>query len=238
MRDKSSRSTMNLEHRHSCLISLAQRKGGVGKTTLAVSVAAELSRRGIDAALVDADPQLSACEWARPGALAFPVYEMPLDRDPVAVWARQVRAIEAECIIVDAPPHDRAVGAAVAVSDVLLVPCTPSGLDLESTAQTLAIVRAVRERRAAHLDVVLVPNRVDARTLEGRQLIDELHAFGEAVASSVGDRSAFVRAFSLGCSVADLAPGDKAEREVVALADLVMRLRPDIGASRAATNFA
>jgi chromosome partitioning protein len=229
---------MEAPRRAPCLISFAQRKGGVGKTTLAVSVAAELSARGIGTALIDADPQASACEWARPGNLAFPVYEMPLDREPVAAWAGRAREIDAACVVVDAPPHDRAVGAAVAISDILLVPCTPSGLDIESTEQTLGIVRAVRERRAAHLDVVLVPNRVDARTLEGRQVIDELRTLGEAVARPVGNRQAFVRAFSLGCSVAELAPGEKADLEVRALADGVMRLKPRLLVPQPAANFA
>jgi chromosome partitioning protein len=229
---------MDVSRRASLILSLAQRKGGVGKTTLAVSVAAELSARGIDTALVDADPQLSACEWARPGNLDFPVYEMPFDREAVSLWARRVRLIDAACVIVDAPPQDRAVGAAVAISDVLLVPCTPSGLDLESTEHTLGIVSAVRERRPAHLDVLLVPNRVDARTLEGRQVIDELRSFGEAVAGAIGNRSAFVRAFSLGCSVAELARGDKADLEVRGLADQVLLLRPDLQARPTAANFA
>jgi chromosome partitioning protein len=169
---------MDVPRRAAFLISLAQRKGGVGKTTLAVSVAAELSVRGLDVALIDADPQLSACEWARPGNLTFPVYEMPFDREPVALWARRARMVDAACVVVDAPPHDRAVGAAVAISDMLLVPCTPSGLDLESTGHTLGIVRAVRERRPQHLDVVLVPNRVDSRTLEGRRSSKNCRASG------------------------------------------------------------
>jgi hypothetical protein len=46
------------------LIALAQRKGGVGKATLAVSLAAELCDRGLDVALVDSDPQRSAWAWA------------------------------------------------------------------------------------------------------------------------------------------------------------------------------
>jgi chromosome partitioning protein len=229
---------MEIPRRAPCLISFAQRKGGVGKTTLAVSVAAELAARGVGTALIDADPQASACEWARPGNLAFPVYEMPFDRDPVAAWARRAREIDAACVVVDAPPHDRAVGAAVAISDILVIPCTPSGLDIESTAQTLGIVRAVRERRSAHLDVLLVPNRVDQRTLEGRQVIDELLTFGEPVAGPIGNRQAFVRAFSLGCSVAELAPAEKADLEVRALADSVARLRPERLVAQPAANFA
>ena len=64
------------------IITVTQRKGGVGKTTIAVCVAAALARRGHNVALVDSDPQRSASQWAEPGNLEFPVYEMALDRDP------------------------------------------------------------------------------------------------------------------------------------------------------------
>src|SRR5262249_49316195 len=76
-----------------CIVAVAQRKGGVGKTTLAVSIAAELSARANLVALVDTDPQRSASEWARPGLLGFPVYGMDLGDGDVSFWARGVRAI-------------------------------------------------------------------------------------------------------------------------------------------------
>jgi chromosome partitioning protein len=204
-----------------CIVAVAQRKGGVGKTTLAVSIAAELSARANLVALVDTDPQRSASEWARPGLLGFPVYAMDFRESDVGGWARSVRSIGADYLIIDTAPAGRAVGASVAISDILMVPCTPSGLDLESTGQTLAIVGAVRERRAARLAVILVPNRVDSRTLEGRQIIDELASFGETVGPPIGNRAAFVRAFSSGCSVADLAPGEAGDLEIRALCDLL-----------------
>ena len=57
-------------------IAVAQRKGGVGKTTIAVSIAAELFERGDDVVLIDADPVRSACQWAALGGLRFPVREL------------------------------------------------------------------------------------------------------------------------------------------------------------------
>ena len=61
------------------IITVAQGKGGVGKTTIAVNIAGELSRRNYNVALVDSDPQGSACQWAEPGNLEFPVYEIGLE---------------------------------------------------------------------------------------------------------------------------------------------------------------
>jgi chromosome partitioning protein len=204
-------------------IAVAQRKGGVGKTTLAVSVAAELHRRSKNVALIDADPQRSACQWAKPGNLQFPVYEVAFADQTIANWMREFNQVVAsyDYVVVDTPPNERALGASVSVSNLVLVPCTPSGLDLEATARTLEIFDMVRTRWRTHLSLILVPNRVDARTLEGRQLVEELTGFGEVVGPTIGDRSAFVRAFSAGQSVADMPEGKMAHLEIQMLCDVV-----------------
>jgi chromosome partitioning protein len=153
------------------IISVAQRTGGVGKTTIAICVAAELARRGHS---VDGDPQRSACQWAEPGNLEFPVYEIGLAPDqPVVGWARDLGKIKAEIVLIDTAPTEREMGASAALADIILVPCTASGLDIEATERTLRIIEAVPKRRREPMKVVLVPNRIDRRTLEGREQFGE-----------------------------------------------------------------
>jgi chromosome partitioning protein len=204
-------------------ITVTQRKGGVGKTTIAVCIAAELARRGHHVALVDSDPQRSASQWAEPGNLEFPVYEMAMEGTSVSAWAQEVRNIQAGLVVIDTAPNAREMGASIALANLILVPCTPSGLDLDATMQTLAIIDAARERRHDVIKVILVPNRLDRRTLEGRQLVEELSEFGEIVGPPIASRSAFVRSFTSGQSVASFMPGDAADLEIRQLADAVER---------------
>jgi chromosome partitioning protein len=206
------------------IIALAQRKGGVGKTTLAVNLAGELCRRGLDVGLVDADPQRSACLWGELGHLAFDVHELCV-RESVSQWAQAVRDLPHTHVVMDCAPHDRILGAACALASLVIVPCTPSGLDLEAAAQTLSIVNAVRHRRRSDLNVILVPNRVDSRTLEGRQIVAEMASFGEPVGPAIGSRSGFVRAFSSGLSICDFDQHGLAAGEITRLCDFLLQLQ-------------
>ena len=205
------------------IIAVAQRKGGVGKTTLAVSIAAELHRRGKTISLIDADPQRSACQWAEAGNLQFPIHEIPFADQPALNWARGLHRVAESyrCVVVDTAPSMRAMNASIGVANLVIIPCSPSGLDLEATAQVLEIINTVRRRRQGHPPLILVPNRVDARTLEGRQLVDELAGFGETVSPTIGDRTAFVRAFSAGCSVAEMPDGYMGHCEIQSLCNLI-----------------
>ena len=203
------------------IIALVQRKGGVGKTTLAISVAAELHSRGKNVALVDSDRQQSASQWAELGGLQFPVYRVILSEQMSVNWARDVRVVATnyDYAVVDTAPSLRAVSTSIAIANLAMVPCTPSGLDLESTIKTLEIINQIRTLRRGYPHVMLIPNRVDARTREGKQLVDELANFGEVVSSTVGYRTAFVRAFLKGVSIAEMANGQGGNGEIQLLCD-------------------
>jgi chromosome partitioning protein len=208
------------------VISVVHQKGGVGKTTISVCLAGELAQRGIELSLIDADKTGSARSWADPGRLQYPVIYQPVVEGEVRTWAEAVNKLRDRMLIIDCAPNDYSIGAATALADIAIVPCGPSGLDLEGTMQALRIIEAVRGQRAKPLPVILVPSRIDLRTLEGRQILEELQGFGETVSQPLRYRMDYVRAYSEGLSVNNYSPGGMATLEVRALADTVLqRLR-------------
>jgi chromosome partitioning protein len=86
----------------------------------------------------------------------------------------------------------------------------------------LLVVESVRACRANPLPVVIVPTRIDLRTLEGRQILNELEGLGEPVTQPLGYRADFVRAYSAGQSISTFAPGSPADDEIRALADEIL----------------
>jgi chromosome partitioning protein len=133
-----------------------------------------------------------------------------------AKWASAVRLVSADCIVADTPPSDDALAASIALGDVAVIPCLPSGLDLEATEPHAAIVNAVRARRADPLHVILVPNRVDSRA-RGQTAGRGDEAIWRNCCRPTGSRYAFVRAFNTGISIGEFYPNGPADKEVRAL---------------------
>lgn len=203
------------------VITIAQRKGGAGKTTLAAQLATAWLRRGARVALLDIDPQASLAAWvelrrARLGAenIGFDFAALPGWR--AAQWIED-RARGAEFVVVDGPPHaDTEARIAVRAANLVLVPVQPSPLDLWATEATLAMVR--EERRRA----LVVLNRVSPRSSLTDRFAADLAAAGAAIAATrIGNRVALVRAMASGLGVVESPGANSAVAEIMALADEV-----------------
>jgi chromosome partitioning protein len=229
------------------IIATANLKGGCGKTSLAVNLAAALQGPRRRVAVIDADPQRSATRWAEWGAeLPFRVY--PLDASKGAArFQTALEAIDGDLLVIDTPPELEAASMMAAqLADLLLIPCSPGALDLwateaavrmarEARIERLRIVvshygRSLREISAERLErdgrvplVSLVPSRVISRTNLAKQLPETLAAIGEPVAPPITQRVAIAQATIEGGTVR---PSSPAGQEFAALARHVLnRLR-------------
>jgi chromosome partitioning protein len=198
------------------VITIAQQKGGAGKTTLAAQLAVAWARRGLRLALIDTDPQGSLAAWAElrraRGELGFDFAALPGWRaaERIATAAR-----EADLVLVDSPPHAEAEARiAVRSADLVLVPVQPSPLDHWATGATVRLAQAEGRTTLAVL------NRVPARSSLVDDIVAALARDGIATAGArLGNRAAFVQAMAQGRGVVETAPAKPAAVEVAALAE-------------------
>jgi chromosome partitioning protein len=204
------------------IIGLVQSKGGVAKTTTAINLAAEFVRRGRSVTVIDADPARHATGIAADGRLPFVVETRLCESvEQVAAWARGIRALEVDFVILDAPgAMGAAFGASIAVADLVLIPSGATILDVRGAVETIRTVRLHRRASGrAKPDILIVPTRIDKRTSAGRDVVTTLAALTEAVAPVISYRAVVADSLASGEPVAADSPS---AAEFAALADAVL----------------
>jgi len=197
------------------VITVAQQKGGTGKTMLAANLAAALApeRR---VAVLDIDPQRSLTRWH--GLRQRRAEQVPaLTFSDVSGWrvstelGRLTRGHDV--VVVDSPPQiDTDAKLAIRGASLVLVPVQPSPPDLWAAQGTLELAAA--EKRPARI----VLNRVAAVSRVGDSVKAELaNRKLPALRSTIGNRTGFPAAFAEGLAVTEAAPRSAAATELRAL---------------------
>lgn len=210
------------------VLTVAQQKGGAGKTTLAAQLAAALAaeRR---VAVLDIDPQKSLTRWHGLRKAQARAAAAGLTFADTAGWrlAGEIERLrrDHDVVLIDSPPHaETEARLAVRAADLVLVPVQPSPLDLWATAPTLDLARA--EKRPARIVLNRAPAR--GRLLEATQA-EISRGATPALEATLGNRSAYAMAMAAGLGVTESAPRSLAAEEV---RGLVSSLSPWIGSPR------
>ena len=191
-------------------IAIISQKGGAGKTTLAVNLAAAAQDAGTIALIVDTDPQATASQWAAWRQDKPPeVIDSPPPR--LAVKIRQAREQGAQWIVIDTPPHaDSAARAAVEVADLVLIPCRPSAFDLSAIETTAKLVQLLR--KPAYVVFVAGPPNAFRVYQEAGELVE---SYGTRPCPlQIPDRAAYRHASAEGRTVMELEPAGKAAEDI------------------------
>lgn len=191
-------------------IAIISQKGGAGKTTLALHVAAAAHDAGRVALVVDTDPQATASQWAAWRHDAPPeVIDSPPPR--LAAKIAQARGQGAEFIVIDTPPHaDSAARAAVEIADLVLIPCRPSAFDLSAIQTTAKLVQLLR--KPAFVVFTAGPPNAPRVYQEAGELVE---SYGTPPCPiQIPDRAAYRHASAEGRTVMELEPQGKAAGDI------------------------
>ena len=226
----------------SAVISCLNLKGGSGKTTICINLAAALAKFRRRVILLDLDPQESATRWAAQADMANTnhLYKFDLRRDvhpikldnskPAKHFKTKIDLLAAEVgadiVLIDNPPEitDPALIASL-LSDLVLIPTTPSPLDIWAAEVAVNTARDARQQRGGKLPMIyLIPSRLITGTVLAREITETLISLGEPVAPSIYQRVALIEAAMVGETIVTYAPKSSAFAEFKNLAKHVLEM--------------
>ncbi|MGE0415444.1 MAG: ParA family partition ATPase [Acetobacteraceae bacterium] len=194
------------------IIGIASQKGGVGKSTLAVHLAAEAAAKGHKTLVIDLDPQGSAMEWANRRGEREPDVS---GANPASL-AKEIATAQEEgydLVILDTAPHaDHAALQAARVADLVLVPCRPSTFDIAAISATLDLCKLAKRQAEVVLNAAPIRSKV---TAEAREAIVEKGGIVSPVV--IHHRVAFQHCMIDGRTAAEYEPGGPASQEIASL---------------------
>lgn len=205
------------------VITIAQQKGGAGKTTVAAHIAVALSQKGNRVAIVDIDPQGSLGYWHKIREDKFGEGYTGLTFTSMSGWrvgseVARLRKSQ-DYVIIDSPPHtETEARTAIRSADLIIIPVQPSPTDLWATKATLDLAKAEK------IPVRVVLNRVPANSRLAATIAAELPELSEV---TFGNRVLFASSLMEGRCATEVDPSSMAATEVKALVKEIIRLTKD-----------
>ncbi len=201
-------------------ITIAQQKGGAGKTTIAAQLAVAFAKSGLRVGVIDIDPQGSLAQWSEVRSMLVAAGDSPqISVIHASGWrlSSELDRLKRSCdvVLIDSPPHaETDVKIAVRNADLLIVPIQPSPMDLWATQATLDAAKK------ESTPVFMVFNRTPARGKLVEAVRRKIKEFEVPVAEAVlGNRVAFAASMMEGKGVMESHPRHQASKEIKALAE-------------------
>lgn len=173
------------------VIAVVGNKGGAGKTTLSVNLAAGLSRQA-EIAVMDADPQGSSLQWREIADMQGSISVFAADENLQAQSTELTSRFR--YVVIDCPPsvHSTQTIAALEIADLALIPVQPSPVDLWATVHIERAIGTARETNPS-LRSLLVINQLETRTTLSRVVREALTEISLPVAKTALRRRAVYR---------------------------------------------
>jgi len=205
------------------IITLANQKGGSGKTTLSVNLAVLWSNSQYRVAVFDADSQSSLIYWLEARKKYYGEDNIGIDVYPYesSTIIENVKKIKRkyDFIIIDSPPSITFDTIQILQSvDRVFVPILPSPIDLMATLPFLNLVKQQRKK------ATVVLNRVLPRAKLTEAMILRLRYAGAKIARSrISSKVIFAETYSVGRGVIDINITSDASKEIINLGNEIIR---------------
>lgn len=199
------------------IIAVVNQKGGAGKTTIALNLAAALAAEGQRVLLVDADPQQTAQDWAAVRVSPPPFQVVGLAK-PVLHRDLPQMASDYDHIVIDGAPRNYEVArSAIAAADVVLIPVQPSGADFWASRETVGLVKEAHGFKETQKSVFVISRKI-GRTVLGREIADALAEFDIPILHvGTTQRVVYAEALTGGTTVIEQHPRSPAADEIRAI---------------------
>lgn len=225
------------------IIVIANGKGGVGKSTVAINLSVEWMQRGCRTLLVDSDPQGTAVTWGNVasdlGVITPTVVGIGDNvRQAVPELARDTDV----CVVDTAGKLGKRLGGALMIADIAVLPCGPSPAEIWALAETVETVQSIQELRP-ELKAYILINGADERTALTRDARANIGPAGLPIMQSqLCRRNPFAEVLAVGKGVTTYQPRSEAAAELRAVVDEIDKIagrraavRPSKGKGKAAS---
>lgn len=208
------------------VITLTNQKGGVGKTTMSLHLAAQLHMMGYKTKLIDTDPQGTSLDWLEVRDTQGHDVLFELEAWPKDTIHKHIerKAQGFEFVIIDVPPlatkHARA---AIGIADLVLVPLAASPADLWALDTTIELIEEAQIYNE-HIQAAFLLNGIDPRENLSDEIYGALADYDSVpiLKSVVCRRAEFKKTLKTGQVAQETSARSKATKEIKALANEII----------------